>query len=493
MSAKALTIVGKAARGVAVYSVLAAAGKVRSKYLEAEKMRFALLVGFLILLRTGLFWFFVVSRGEYYSPDTGLYVQLADNLLKNHVFSLSPSAPFVPDIFRTPGYPAFLALIKLLGLHSPYWVVFFQEIIYAGCVWMFFGLGKPVFGEKIAKIGVIFMLLETGGLTYPKLLLSETLFLPFVLGTVLVIGLYLRDARWRYMVIAGAVMGFGALVRPAILYLPLVIAVTLIVFAYRNARRWLHAGVLLLSFLVVIAPWMARNYHHFGKIMMTGQQSNMFINYHVPLVWESAKGIHFNKGWEIIHERVDRAVTAREKSIGRPLSMGERFELQQGMALQELFRYPGEYAKQWLYGILKTMNGVNLTEFYHAFRLDTGRLHFFQVEATDFVEKVTIFLKHQDIVVLLAVFLRVMISGFALLGVLQILSRRDCLLWIMMLVNFYFICVPGPMGYSRFRFPVEVFWFIQAYLGWLWFAGLLWQKRRLEGTNVDTGGSLAEM
>ena len=72
--------------------------------------------------------FFVVSKGEYYSPDTGLYVELADNLLKNQVFSLSPSAPFVPEIFRTPGYPAFL---KLLGMESPYWVVFMVHPAYA--------------------------------------------------------------------------------------------------------------------------------------------------------------------------------------------------------------------------------------------------------------------------------------------------------------------------------------------------------------------------
>ena len=450
-------------------------------------MHFGLLVGILVLLRLGLFLFFVVSKGEYYSPDTGLYVELADNLMKNQVFSLSPNAPFAPEIFRTPGYPAFLAFLKLLGMESPYWAVFFQEIIYAGCVWLFYRLGTTVFGSRIAKIGTVFLLLEPGGFTYPKQLLSETLFLPFVIGSVLVVGLYLRNAHWRYMVIAGALMGVGALVRPAILYLPLVIGVTLIVFDYRNGRRWLHAGVLVLCFLVVIAPWLARNHHHFGKLMMTGQQSNMFMNYHVPLVWESAKGIHFNEGWKIVHDRVDRAVREREKSIGRPLSLGERFELQQKMAFQELARYPGEYAKQWLFGILKTMNGVNLTELFHAFRLHVDRLHFFQVQATDFVEKVTIFLKNQTVSVLVMVVLRVIVSGFALLGVLQIMTRRDCLLWIMMLVNFYFICVPGPIGYSRFRFPVEVFWFIQAYLGWLWISGFVVQKRQHDGQIAAVG------
>jgi hypothetical protein len=42
----------------------------------------------------------------------------------------------------------------------------------------------------------------------------------------------------------------------------------------------------------------------------------------------------------------------------------------------------------------------------------------------------------------------------------------------MMLASFYFTFIPGPMGYGRFRFPVDHFWFIQACMGFLWLAQL---------------------
>jgi 4-amino-4-deoxy-L-arabinose transferase-like glycosyltransferase len=431
-------------------------------------MRFGWFIGILILLRVFLFLYFVISKGQYYSPDSGLYIDLATNMVKFGVFSLSPGAPFVPEIFRTPGYPAFLALLEILGMESPYWAVFWQELIYAGCILMFYQYGRTIFGNKITRIGVIFLLLEPGGLTYPKLLLSETLFLPFFMGGVLAIGLYLRDLNWRYLAAAGILMGLGAIIRPAILYLPLVIALTLAVFDWKDSKRWLHGGILVLSFVLIISPWLIRNQYHFGKMMMTGQQSNMFSNYHVPLVWESVKGIPFDEGRELSREQVRNAVAKQEKLLGRSLSRVEVFNLQQKIALHELAKHPLIYAMHWTFGMLKTINGVNLTEFYHAFRLRIDRLHFFQVESTNFAEKVYIFLKHQDVIVLLAVLVRVVIAVFALLGALQIIKKRDCFLWIMMLANFYFICVPGPMGYSRFRFPVEVFWFIQAYYGLTW-------------------------
>jgi hypothetical protein len=43
------------------------------------------------------------------------------------------------------------------------------------------------------------------------------------------------------------------------------------------------------------------------------------------------------------------------------------------------------------------------------------------------------------------------------------------------MANCYFIFLPGPMGYARFRFPVDVFWFVQAYIGLVWCFSLVSQ------------------
>jgi len=133
---------------------------------------------------------FIWVGGAYIHLDSGVYIDLAENLLKHHSFALSSlkpdfevqsaDVPYGPQIFRTPGYPVFIAAIKFLGMKSPYWIIFWQEIIYLLAVYIFFKYGLMLFDNGTARAGVIFLMLNPGGIAYPKLILSEILFLPFV-------------------------------------------------------------------------------------------------------------------------------------------------------------------------------------------------------------------------------------------------------------------------------------------------------------------------
>ena len=49
------------------------------------------------------------------SGDTVLYEQIATNWLKHHVFAMDVYGRITPVDLRTPGYPAFLALIYALA------------------------------------------------------------------------------------------------------------------------------------------------------------------------------------------------------------------------------------------------------------------------------------------------------------------------------------------------------------------------------------------
>ena len=75
-----------------------------------SSVRFSFCVGLLIVLRIVLFGYFLLIHGEVYSPDSNLYLQLAANISDHFVFSRETVAPFAPEVFRTPGYPAFLAI-----------------------------------------------------------------------------------------------------------------------------------------------------------------------------------------------------------------------------------------------------------------------------------------------------------------------------------------------------------------------------------------------
>ncbi len=448
-------------------------------------MWFRVFVGVVIALKLASFWYFV-KYGQFVDNDSALYIKLAENLLNLQVFSESSVAPFDAHVFRTPGYPAFLALLSLLGMEGNYWAVFWQEIIYGFCIFLFYHFGKSLFDRNIVIAGVIFLLLEPGSWVYPKLIMTEVLFLPFFFAGIFLIGIYLRNAKWQNLAIAGGLLGLGALVRPAVLYFPLVVAVTLIGFNVKNYSRWLHAGVLILTFFITLSPWLIRNYVHYERVFMSSAKGNILAKYHVPIIWDAAGVIPREQGNIKAIKEINQLVKERSDKLGRSLNAVEIDELEQQFAVSELKKYPLLYFKQWIYGSIKTMVGPFITQLYDSFGIRSVRPHFYDVikQSNSFAEGVINYFINLDFVFLLNAVATIAMAGFALLGVFYIINQKDCFLWILMLANFYFIFLPGPEGYPRFRFPVSLFWFIQAYYGFRWLREKL-NRNQVVQTLVD--------
>jgi 4-amino-4-deoxy-L-arabinose transferase-like glycosyltransferase len=298
--------------------------------------------------------------------------------------------------------------------------------------------------------------------------MSEILFLPFFLSAMLATALYIKSLEWRYLLYAGILFGLGALIRPIVLYFPVIACCVLLWFGFNRRKQWLHIGILLLSFVIVMTPWLIRNYYYFGEVFMTGQKSNILINYHVPIVLADAQAIPRAQAVTNVNRLVQQARQKQQAKLSRPLTATESFRLEQEIAIQELSQYPGTYLKQWIYGSLKTMNGPFITQLYDSLGMRSGRIHFADAITRGFLPGLFYYFKNLDLLFLVNLLFTIFMSGFALLGVFGIIKSKNCFLWIMMLANFYFICIPGPEGYPRFRFPVSLFWIIQACLGFNW-------------------------
>ncbi len=424
----------------------------------------------------GVFVYFVVIQGQYLQPDSLEYIHLATNLLEHQIFSSSLQPPFEPNFFRTPGYPFFLATLKYLGVGSPYWVAFWQELLYCFNLWLFYHYGKTLFGKKNARVGLLFLLMEPSGFAYPKIILSEMLFLPFVTMSLLLIGHYLKEKKWYYLVFSGFLMGLGVFARPALLYFPIIVCITLIAFDFSCKKQWQHMLLFLITVILTISPWLVRNSYFSDKVFISGQQSNLLANYHVPYVWKAVKSIPFREGQKIIANKVDVAVRSYEFKQGGVTKI-EAYRIQQDVAFNELVKYPAVYFKQWLIGINKAMAGTSLTVFYQALNIPLSPISFDKIQASNYTNKVWQYLKGQGKFAIFFLLLRGVITIFSLLGVFVVFKSKNCFLWIMMLANFYFICSAGPAGLARFRFPIEVFWFIQAGFGFTWVYEHIFRKQ----------------
>ncbi len=63
--------------------------------------------------------------------DSKLYIQLARNIIEQGVFSAESSAPYVPTLIRTPGYPLFISgIYAIFGIGNETAVRVCQALIY---------------------------------------------------------------------------------------------------------------------------------------------------------------------------------------------------------------------------------------------------------------------------------------------------------------------------------------------------------------------------
>ena len=192
--------------------------------------------------------------------DSVQYDLLARNLLAGHGFTLESEPPYVPTLFREPGYPALVAVLYWLqGIDA---VVVVQAVLLGLTAGLTAIVGTRLFGQVEGLIGGALFGLNSESAHYAHWLLTE---IPFTFLLVAALGLALRahaSQRSRDFVACGVLLGLASLVR--VIAVPLAAPLCL-VLALRENRGLRGVVLMLASFAIVIAPWVARNYVTFGQ------------------------------------------------------------------------------------------------------------------------------------------------------------------------------------------------------------------------------------
>ena len=189
------------------------------------------------------------------TDDSTEYISIARTLLSDHRFALSPEA--MPEVFRAPGYPFFLALL-LLVFGSILAIPFVQILLAAGSAVLVALLGERYFSRGLGFSTAILFACEPIALSHVLIALSETLFVFLFLLAIWF--LTAKGASLRHIFFAGLLVGLSALVRPIGLYcLPIFIMWVL----WQQRHLWrialLSATVLTLGAALAVSPWMSRN------------------------------------------------------------------------------------------------------------------------------------------------------------------------------------------------------------------------------------------
>ncbi|MDA0658424.1 MAG: glycosyltransferase family 39 protein [Planctomycetota bacterium] len=219
-------------------------------------------------------WQTRIPQGKTFAfDDSETYWYLARTIAEGSRYAYGDA-----QIFRTPGYPLQLAaVIAAFGeTASPMparLVGAVQGTIVVGLVMV---LARMLFSWRVSLVAGWIVALEPGSIAMSILVLSESLFCPFMLACILAWVKSLRATtsrtRCTWSFISGVLSGLATLTRPSwLLFTP---CVGIVMFICGNDRRvrWASNVFMFTGMILVMAPWWVRNYNVAGRFVATTLQ-----------------------------------------------------------------------------------------------------------------------------------------------------------------------------------------------------------------------------
>jgi len=235
--------------------------------------RTRLAVVLMALLHAAFFIVYQRPDWEIAWSDQGGYQQLGAGMAKSGgEFTRYPDSPtFIPEVLRTPGYPAFVAVIYRLFGVSTMPVAIAQAFVFVLICLLVYALTARIAGYQAATAAAIMTALFPPLPYYGALVLTEVWTTFVLIAAVLVCLRAVQSGRTRDFLIAGLLFSCTTLVRPAFILLPfgLAAAMPILVPSERNRRRIGQWAALALVAGVTMVPWFTYNYVYLGRFTLS--------------------------------------------------------------------------------------------------------------------------------------------------------------------------------------------------------------------------------
>lgn len=181
-----------------------------------------------------------------------------------------PAFPMTAPV-QTIGYHFFVGLIYKLFGHAYFPIIVIQWLLMLVAGWLLFCITYHLFGSFAARIAAILFVVNVGFITYPQLLLAETLTLFLLMIFLERFMTFLQAPSYLVLFYAGVALGVSLLIKPAGLLFCLC-AIGFVVYRMPTWKSKVRAVVLfVLCIGVPLTTYMARNkmiYGHFSLAPM---------------------------------------------------------------------------------------------------------------------------------------------------------------------------------------------------------------------------------
>ncbi len=231
-----------------------------------KKLFIAILIAAL-LFKLSVFVFGVVRvPGSIFDLDSESYLVTAKTIYTQGVFGVQDAfGGFKYEVFRTPGYPIFLAILHNVMKIPLSGVILFQLLLTILAGLITYKLATEI-DYKIGILGMTIALFDPPTSVYSLKILTEALFLFFLTLFIYIFAGYLKSGRIKLVVLSALVLVITTYVRPIGYFLGIAVAGFMI---YANIlgnfrKTLMHALIFLAIIYSLLGAWQMRNYQRVG-------------------------------------------------------------------------------------------------------------------------------------------------------------------------------------------------------------------------------------
>ncbi len=229
----------------------------------SQRQWLALIIGAAVLLR--LIAVFVTHSNHpqwALNGDSDSYIGAARSLVENGNLNIRPGSS-TPILFRTPGYPVFIAAVYAVFGQRLVPVLVLQALISVGTVLLAYLIASRVWDDVVGLVAATILAFDPFQIRAADWIANESI-TGFVLLGAAGLGYLTFSAtkhRVRWGALLGLCLGIATLIRPSTYYFPLVVALVVLVIALvRRSTRDLVALVAFVAvFACLVVPWQIRN------------------------------------------------------------------------------------------------------------------------------------------------------------------------------------------------------------------------------------------
>ena len=393
-----------------------------------------------LVLRGGLFVAAAGNREGVFTPDSHGYWQLATSMAEQGRFARDGEA----EIFRTPGYPAFLAGLRPVGGWRA--VLAVQVLLDVALVVLTFVLGRMLAGSAVGLAAAGLQAISPLAIAGSCRILSDGLYALLLTAAVVVLIGGFRSRRWGPLVIAALVAAAACYVRPAGLAV-VVIMTGVVLFRGGGLAR---AGVFAAIAAACLAPWVVRNARAADYVGFSSVATDSLDRFSAAEIIARRSG----RSVEQVRRRLDDELEGQA-----PATPGAAARYRSRRAIETLAGNRGLYLRVHLTGSLAA--------------LLPGATDVLEVAGATSGQRGTLAVLHRRglwpavanyfggspwaVVVaapLVAVWLIRLLGGLVCAG-LKARWRMSASAWLILLVVCGAILMGGPASTPRFRLPVE--------------------------------------